>query len=110
MTPSMRRSTRAALAVAIVLALAIPLAALAASRGPGKQAAAPSFAKDVAPVIQQKCAGCHQLGGIAPFPFETARQISRRASLIAGAVQTGSMPPWPPGAKSPAYVRERSAG
>jgi hypothetical protein len=99
----MRRGTRVALGTAAVLALAIPLVALAASRG---ESAPPSFSKDVAPIVQQKCAGCHQLGGIAPFPLETARQISARAGLIAAAVQTDAMPPWPPGAKSPAYVGE----
>jgi Copper type II ascorbate-dependent monooxygenase, N-terminal domain/Copper type II ascorbate-dependent monooxygenase, C-terminal domain len=99
----MRRSRRAALVLAGLFALAIPLGAIAASRG---ESAPPSFTKDVAPIIQQKCAGCHQLGGIAPHPFETAKQISSRASLIAGAVQTGVMPPWPPGGKSPAYVGE----
>ena len=103
MTPVGRRGTRVALAAAAVLALAIPIAAIAASRGGN---APPSFSKDVAPIVQQKCAGCHQLGGIGPFPLETARQISARASLIAAAVQTGVMPPWPPGAKSPSYVGE----
>jgi Copper type II ascorbate-dependent monooxygenase, N-terminal domain/Copper type II ascorbate-dependent monooxygenase, C-terminal domain len=91
------------IAAAAVLALAIPIAAIAASRG---GSAPPSFSKDVAPIVQQKCAGCHQLGGIAPFPLVTARQISARADLIAAAVQTGVMPPWPPGAKSPTYVGE----
>jgi mono/diheme cytochrome c family protein len=100
MTPSMRKE---ALAVAAVLGLAVPLVAIAASRG---ESAPPSFSKDVAPIIQQKCAGCHQLGGIAPFPFESARQISARSTSIAAAVQTGAMPPWPPGAKSPTYVGE----
>src|SRR5918996_2343491 len=103
MTRSLRRGTRVGLTGAAVLALAIPLAALASSRG---ESAPPSFTRDVAPVVQQKCAGCHQLGGIAPFPLETARQIAARSSLIAAAVQRGDMPPWPPGAKSPTYVGE----
>jgi hypothetical protein len=104
MTPSMGNSRRVLLAVAAFLALAIPLAALASTRGGND---APSFTKDVAPVIQEKCAGCHQSGGIAPFPLETARQIESRSSLVAAAVQTGVMPPWPPGPKSPAYVGEK---
>jgi mono/diheme cytochrome c family protein len=94
---------RVLLAAAASLVLAIPLAAFASTRG---ENAAPSFTKDIAPVIQQKCAGCHQSGGIAPFPLETGRQIKSRASLVAAAVQSGVMPPWPPGPKSPAYVGE----
>jgi hypothetical protein len=103
MTPSMRRPVRIALAAVVALGLAIPLAALASTRG---GASPPSFTRDVAPVIAAKCAGCHQAGGIAPFALETPRQISGRASTIAAAVQARLMPPWPPGPRSPAYVGE----
>jgi hypothetical protein len=103
----MRRSTRIAVAAAVLLALGIPLAAIAASRGGESTAAAPSFSREVAPIIRDKCSGCHRTGGIAPFALETARQISSRTSLIAAAVQAGLMPPWPPGNRSPAYVGER---
>jgi hypothetical protein len=114
MTRSMRRAShraaRLAVAAAVVLGLSLPLVALAASRGgesASSPAAAPSFSRDVAPIIQQKCAGCHQTGGIAPIAFETARGISSRATLIAAAVRTRVMPPWPPGPLSPAYVGQR---
>jgi hypothetical protein len=110
MTPSMPRSSQIAVAAAVLFALGIPLAAIAASRGGETHAAAaapPSFTRDVAPIIRDKCAGCHQTGGVAPFPLETARQVSARASLIAAAVQAGLMPPWPPGTRSPTYVGER---
>ena len=99
MTPSMRsRRTWIALGLALIPAVAIPVAAVAMSGG------TPSFTRDVAPIIAEKCAGCHQLGGIAPFPLETAKQISARSSIIGAAVQAKSMPPWPPGNRSPAYV------
>ena len=107
MTPSMRSPVRIAIVAGTALALAVPLAALAASRGSDAQVsqlASPSFSRDVAPIIADKCAGCHQTGGIAPFPLATARQISARAPLIAAAVQSRIMPPWPPGPRSPAYV------
>lgn len=98
MTPSMRsRRTWFALGLALIPAVAIPFAAVAMSGG------TPSFTQDVAPIIADKCAGCHQSGGIAPFPLETAKQISSRASLIGATVQARVMPPWPPGGRSPAY-------
>jgi hypothetical protein len=98
-------------AAAALLALAVPLAALATTRsaerptGPGK---APSFTRDVAPIISDKCTGCHRTGGIAPFPLETAKQVSSKAPLIAAAVRARIMPPWPPGGRSPAYVGQRA--
>lgn len=105
-----RRLARVGLACATALALSVPLVALAASRdtaAPAGAEATPSFTRDVAPIIQQKCAGCHRSGGIAPFSFETARSISSRAALVSAVVRARIMPPWPPGARSPAYVGER---
>jgi hypothetical protein len=110
MTPGRSAGTRIAFAAALLLALGIPLAALAAARGGETQdapGAAPSFARDVAPIVRDTCAGCHQAGGIAPFPLETAQQISSRSSLIAAAVRARVMPPWPPGNRSPRYAGEQ---
>jgi mono/diheme cytochrome c family protein len=104
MTPSMRSGARIAVAAAGLVALAVPLAALAMVRGQSAPAAAPSFTRDVAPVIAEKCSGCHRPGGIAPFSLVTARQISTSSAAIAGAVQARLMPPWPPGTRSPDYV------
>jgi hypothetical protein len=99
MTPSMRnRRPWIALGLAVVPAVAVPFAAVAMSGG------TPSFTKSVAPIIAAKCAGCHRTGGIAPFPLETSKQISARATLIGAAVGARAMPPWPPGDRSPAYA------
>ena len=111
MTPSTGRGRRArvAVAAAIVPAVVLLLFAFAACQGgdgAGGPGVAPRFSRDVAPVIRDKCAGCHQSGGIAPFPLTTAKQISSRAGLIGAAVQAGVMPPWPPGGQSPAYAGE----
>jgi hypothetical protein len=98
MTRMRSRRTLVALGLALLPAAAIPLAAVATSGG------TPSFTRDVAPIIADKCAGCHRSGGIAPFPLETAAQISARAQLIGAAVRERAMPPWPPGERSPAYA------
>ena len=116
------RTTRIGLAAAIALGLAVPLVAAACAQDSGGRsspeaaesteaaAGTPSFRRDIAPIVQQKCSGCHQVGGVAPFAFDSARAISSRASLISAVVQADLMPPWPPGARSPAYVggRERT--
>jgi hypothetical protein len=104
----MRSGVRIAVVAAGVASLAVPLAALAMARGEAAPAAAPSFTRDVAPVIAEKCAGCHRPGGIAPFSLVTSRQISASSAAIAGAVQARIMPPWPPGKRSPAYVGQET--
>ncbi|HXG76012.1 MAG TPA: methylmalonyl-CoA mutase family protein, partial [Gaiellaceae bacterium] len=77
---STSRRARTPLLAAALLALGLPLVALAASREGAAPGAAPSFTRDVAPIVRDKCSGCHRVGGIAPFPLETARQISSRAA------------------------------
>ena len=107
----MRSAGRLAVGAAATLALAIPLAALAADRAAGRTGApakAPSFTREVAPLVSEKCTGCHRIGGIAPFPLVKAKQVSAKAPLIAAALSAGVMPPWPPGPRSPAYVGEEA--
>jgi hypothetical protein len=103
-------SARSRLSIAVLCALgavALPLlgvALLAGGSAEAGTAAAPSFTRDVAPIVREKCAGCHRLGGIAPFAFRTAHDVSSKATLIAAAVQERRMPPWPPGPKSARFT------
>lgn len=97
---------RLAIALAVSAALLVPLVAVAASRGDGNRSpsAAPSFQQDVAPILREKCIGCHQTGGIAPFSLQTAKQAQKWAQAIGAAVTAKVMPPWPPGPSSPDFV------
>jgi mono/diheme cytochrome c family protein len=107
----MPRRSRAAAALALLLAAAVAAGALLAvqrDEAAASRSAAPSFARDVAPVLRDKCAGCHAIGGIAPFPFRTAADVAGRAALVAAAVESGRMPPWPPGRRSPAFAGQRA--
>jgi mono/diheme cytochrome c family protein len=92
----------AALAAAAGLAVVVAVVLVARDAGGG----APSFSRDVAPILADKCAGCHQAGGIAPFSLESAATARSRSAAIAAAVASGRMPPWPPGPTSPMYVGE----
>jgi hypothetical protein len=94
-----RASTFSFLAAAVLLLLSA--FALVAGRVParaesreGAAPAAPTFYRDVLPVMQQKCQVCHRSEGIAPMPFETYAQTRRFAAPIAAAVRDKSMPPW----------------
>jgi tetratricopeptide (TPR) repeat protein len=58
--------------------------------------ASPTFHRDIAPLLFEKCAGCHQPEGMAPFPLIDYRDVASRAPSILGAVESGFMPPWLP--------------
>ena len=49
---------------------------------------------DIAPLVAQHCAGCHQSEGIAPFSLETYASAEPFAELALERIQDGSMPPW----------------
>jgi Copper type II ascorbate-dependent monooxygenase, N-terminal domain/Copper type II ascorbate-dependent monooxygenase, C-terminal domain len=77
---------------------------LAACGGGGSDDGPPSFVRDVAPILQSKCASCHRDGGIAPFSLESAQTAKAQAGAIAALVESRLMPPWPPGPASPDFA------
>jgi len=58
------------------------------------QAAAPTFSKDVAPIIFTKCAECHRPGSMAPMSLMTYEDARPWARAIKTKVTTREMPPW----------------
>ena len=40
--------------------------------------AAPTFHKDVQPIVQRSCGNCHVQGGIAPFALQTYQDVTIR--------------------------------
>ena len=70
----------------------------AAQTGGGAAAAprsdVPTYAKDVAPIVQQHCQTCHRPGEPGPFPLLTYQDARRRAGKIRVAVADRIMPPW----------------
>jgi len=53
-----------------------------------------SYAHAIAPIIQDKCATCHQPGGIGPMPLNSYEQIKRSAPMIQEVILTHRMPPY----------------
>src|SRR5919197_2816287 len=98
------RPRRWPVAVAAIAAAVVGLNLLGAAPTLAKRTKAPSFARDVAPILANRCTSCHQLGGIAPFSLETAASAHVEADAIARAVSTRRMPPWPPGPASPSFI------
>jgi len=44
---------------------------------------APSYSRDVAPILQRRCQGCHRPGQVGPFPLLSFDDVHGRAKMIA---------------------------
>lgn len=54
----------------------------------------PTYARNVAAILQKNCQECHRKGQVAPFGLETYEQARKRAADIASVVEDRTMPPW----------------
>ncbi len=69
--------------------------ALSVSAAPPELSSAPpTFAKDVAPILQEKCQSCHRAGSMAPMSLVTYEETRPWAKSIKQRVVTRTMPPW----------------
>jgi hypothetical protein len=82
------------IAVVGTLLAASLLAAPQSSQVVTSAAAAPTFYKDVLPVLQKNCQACHRPGEVAPMSLLTYEQTRPWARAIKNAVTTKQMPPW----------------
>ena len=55
---------------------------------------APTYSKEVAPILYKNCASCHRQGEIAPMSLLTYEQTRPWVKSIREKVLTGQMPPW----------------
>src|ERR1039457_130856 len=60
----------------------------------GNTSSAPTFNRDVLPILQKNCQGCHRDGQIGPMPLLTYQDARPWAKAIKAAVLTNKMPPW----------------
>src|SRR5262245_13263168 len=83
------------------LTLVLAAAGAATGCGPSEErspsgSTGPTWYKDVEPIVQTKCAGCHYEGGIGSFAM-TADNAKSLSTLMAQKVSDRTMTPWPPG-------------
>lgn len=74
-------------------------------------ASAPSsvtFAKDVAPILQENCQTCHRPGEAAPMSLLTYKEARPWAASISEAVKLKKMPPWFADPKYGHFANDRS--
>jgi hypothetical protein len=89
--------------VAVITAVGALCAVVGASPGGAPQdkdprvppgESAPTFSKDVAPILYNKCVSCHRPGEVAPMSLITYKDVRPWARSIQDRVATRVMPPW----------------
>jgi hypothetical protein len=71
-------------------------------------AAVPSFAKDIAPIINQRCNNCHVAGvDGGPWPLDTWQNIKDWQDLLITDLHGCTMPPADAGTPFPADERDK---
>src|SRR5688572_8937002 len=53
-----------------------------------------TFARDIAPIFQEKCEMCHRAEGMAPMSLSSFNEVRPWVRSIKLKVQDRSMPPW----------------
>ena len=65
------------------------------------------YEKDIAPIIQKKCAPCHHQGQAAPFQLLNYQEVSSHAKMISFVVANRIMPPWPADPSYSHFINEK---
>jgi tetratricopeptide (TPR) repeat protein/mono/diheme cytochrome c family protein len=79
----------------LIVMLAAAAWTCAAAPTPAGQGA-PTFYRNIAPIIYQNCSTCHRPGESGPFSLLTYDDVKRHASQIADVTKGRFMPPWLP--------------
>lgn len=82
------------LGMALFLAVAALGVFLSVGSSEATPAASVTFSKDVAPIIQKNCMGCHRPGEVAPMPLTNYKEARPWARSIQEKVVSRVMPPW----------------
>ena len=91
-----RRLGRVFIMRMLTVAAGVALVLQAANTGaqPAAVAPTPTYTEHVAPILQQRCGGCHRPDGIGPMALHTYQDARRHAFIIKSRVEQRVMPPW----------------
>lgn len=85
----------------IVFAMLMPAALFGADK------TAPTFYRDIAPIVYKNCSSCHRPGEAAPFSLLSYADVTKKGQVIAAVTASRYMPPWKAEPASFAYRDER---
>lgn len=89
----MIRLTRQHVGLSLYVVVALLLAAPAGAQT-SVPSAQPTFAKDVAPILQRSCVSCHRAGEMAPMALQTYEDARPWARSIKARTASHEMPPF----------------
>lgn len=76
--------------------------------GPPVEVGAVTYARDVAPIFEAKCRGCHRPGRVGPFALTTYAQARKWSAAIREVVEERRMPPWHADPRHGHFANDRS--
>src|SRR5712692_6259486 len=88
------RTARLGVVAAVIVAFVVVVIPHMAASTPGVGKKDVTFARDVAPILQQKCQVCHRPGTAAPMSLLTYEETRPWARAIQRRVSKREMPPW----------------
>jgi hypothetical protein len=80
----------------VALGLGSPSSTTSGQPTPGQLAEPVTWSKEIAPIVQQHCQGCHRAGEIGPFPLSSYDDAYGERRKILRVVERRKMPPWKP--------------
>jgi hypothetical protein len=67
-----------------------------------------SYARQVAPVLQRSCVGCHSAGNVGPFEMSSHAKVKGWSGMIEEVLLERRMPPWHADADHGKFANDRS--
>ncbi|MBI1783826.1 ascorbate-dependent monooxygenase [Candidatus Sumerlaeota bacterium] len=92
----------------ILIGAAVILIGGGAARADDNTPAGPTFAKDVAPILNAHCVECHRPGEVAPMALTSYEEVRPWAKSIKTEVSERRMPPWHADPVAGPYLEENS--
>jgi mono/diheme cytochrome c family protein len=96
-----------AASTALLSTAAVAIGGASARQPAQADAAAPTFARDIAPILFANCVSCHRPGEAAPMSLLTYADARPWARAIGLQVESGAMPPWHADAPHGTFANER---
>ena len=67
-----------------------------------------SYHDTIAPILEERCVECHQVGGIGPWPMTSYDMIKGFSPMIREVIRTDRMPPWHSDPNIGSFLHDRS--